>query len=188
MNTSTPRAWSPSALLRASRTHVSDLRGVARIGNPLGLEMELRFRGRRIEPEDPSLAFAAGPDAAPTGRLVLHNWPRPVEELVILGHSMGGLVARSACHHGRAAEHAWTKHLRKVVFLGTLRHGSLTTDPDDFVPLPEGVHCYAAAATLAERRSVVAERLLGDGLVPLDSSLGRHSDPARTLALPKQRQ
>ena len=32
------------------------------------------------------------------------------------------------------------------------------------------------------------ERLIGDGLVPLDSALGRQSDPARTLALPKQRQ
>jgi hypothetical protein len=69
-----------------------------------------------------------------------------------------------------------------------LRHGSFTMDPDDFVPLPDGVQCYAAAATLAERRSVIAERLLGDGLVPLDSALGRHADPARTLALPKQRQ
>ena len=31
-------------------------------------------------------------------QLVAH-WPVPVEELVIVGHSMGGLVARSACHH-----------------------------------------------------------------------------------------
>jgi hypothetical protein len=35
---------------------------------------------------------------------------------------------------------------------------------------------------------VLAERLVGDGLVPLDSALGRHSDSARTLALSKERQ
>ena len=32
---------------------------------------------------------------------------RPLDELVILAHSMGGLVARSACHFGEAAGHAW---------------------------------------------------------------------------------
>jgi hypothetical protein len=51
-------------------------------------------------------------------------WPVPVEELVILGHSMGGLVARSAHHHGVAAGHAWPGRLRKLVFLGTPHHGA----------------------------------------------------------------
>jgi hypothetical protein len=49
------------------------------------------------------------------------------------------------------------------------------------VPLPAGVACLAVAATLAARRSLVAERLLGDGLVPLRSALGQHDDPARVL-------
>ena len=31
---------------------------------------------------------------------LVSHWPQPVTELVIVGHSMGGLVARSACHHG----------------------------------------------------------------------------------------
>ena len=30
-------------------------------------------------------------------------WPVPVDELAIIGHSMGGLVARSACHYGALA-------------------------------------------------------------------------------------
>ena len=155
-------------------------------------------------------------------------WPCPVEELAIVGHSMGGLVARSACHHGAASGHAWPQRLRKLVFLGTphhgaplergghwldfmlevspysapftrigrmrsagitdLRHGSVTTGTHAVVPLPAGVKCYAAAATLAARRSVLAERLVGDGLVPLDSALGRHARPELTLAIPKDRQ
>jgi len=159
---------------------------------------------------------------------LLRNWPHPVQELSIVGHSMGGLVARSACHHGREQKHAWLAALRRLVFLGTphhgaplergghgldfvmalspysapftqlgrtrsagiqdLRHGSITTRPDEFVPLPAGVTCHAAAATLASRRSVLAERLVGDGLVPLDSALGHHADRARRLALPKDRQ
>ncbi len=169
-----------------------------------------------------------GRDFAAMLETLVSNWPRPVEELVILGHSMGGLVARSACHYGRAAGHAWLERLRKLVFLGTphhgsplergghrldyvlevspysapftrigrtrsagitdLRHGSITTGTHEVVPLPADVKCYAAAATLAARRSLLAERLVGDGLVPLDSALGRHAKRERTLAIPKDRQ
>ncbi len=56
------------------------------------------------------------------------------------------------------------------------------------MPLPSGVKCYAAAAVRAAKRSVLSDRLIGDGLVPLDSALGRHRDPARSLAIPKNRQ
>ena len=55
--------------------------------------------------------------------VLLAAWSVPVDELVILGHSMGGLLARSACI-GRAAGHAWPRHLRKIVFLGTPHHGT----------------------------------------------------------------
>ena len=51
-------------------------------------------------------------------------WPAPVEEIAIVAHSMGGLVARSAHHHGAAAGHAWPGRLRKLVFLGTPHHGA----------------------------------------------------------------
>ena len=63
-------------------------------------------------------AFAAQLEA------LLDAWPVPVDELVILGHSMGGLLARSACHYGELAGHAWPRHLRKIVFLGTPHHGT----------------------------------------------------------------
>jgi pimeloyl-ACP methyl ester carboxylesterase len=159
---------------------------------------------------------------------LLASWPQPVDELVIIGHSMGGLVARSAVHHARESRQAWPKHLHKMVFLGTphhgaplergghrldfvmelspysapftrlgkqrsagitsLRHGTITDGPHRCVPLPAGIKCYAAAATLGSKRDLLAERLVGDGLVPLDSALGRHRDPARTLAFPKQHQ
>ena len=51
-------------------------------------------------------------------------WPVPVEEIVILAHSMGGLVARSACHLAEGAHHRWLQHLRKIIFLGTPHAGS----------------------------------------------------------------
>jgi pimeloyl-ACP methyl ester carboxylesterase len=164
------------------------------------------------------------------------NWPLPVQELVIVGHSMGGLVARSACHVG--AERPWTAALRKLVFLGTPHHGAplerggrlfdgvLGVSPyvapfarlgktrsagvtdlrfgnlqdadwqhrdrhsqsrDDRVPtpLPEGLPCFAVAATTAEKVTGLHGAVIGDGLVPLASALGQHRDPALALKLPE---
>jgi pimeloyl-ACP methyl ester carboxylesterase len=50
------------------------------------------------------------------------NWPVPMQELVIVGHSMGGLVARSACRIGDRT--SWMALLTKLVFLGTPHHGA----------------------------------------------------------------
>ncbi len=50
-------------------------------------------------------------------------WPVPLEEVSILAHSMGGLVARSAHHYASAAGYRWPRKLRKLVFLGTPHHG-----------------------------------------------------------------
>jgi pimeloyl-ACP methyl ester carboxylesterase len=51
-------------------------------------------------------------------------WPQPIEGLTLLAHSMGGLVSRSACHHGEQAGHRWRKGLKNLVFLGTPHHGA----------------------------------------------------------------
>ncbi len=51
-------------------------------------------------------------------------WPVPVRGLVLLGHSMGGLVVRSACHHGRLADAAWTRQVRDIICLGAPHRGA----------------------------------------------------------------
>lgn len=172
---------------------------------------------------------------------LLDQWPRPVERFVLLGHSMGGLLARSALHYGTQLGHRWPAQLQDMVFLGTPHHGApleraghwvdvvLTATPyaaafarlgkvrsagitdlrhaslvdedwlghDRFasganrqqhLPLPDKPRCHAAAASLGQQGRDLKDRLLGDGLVPLDSALGRHADPARALAFAKERQ
>src|SRR5205809_789367 len=47
------------------------------------------------------------------------TWPVEVEEIAILAFSMGGLVARSACHVAEQAGHRWRQRLASMVFLGT---------------------------------------------------------------------
>lgn len=172
---------------------------------------------------------------------LVREWPVPLERLDLLGHSLGGLLIRSACHYAKAAEYSWMGHLGKIVFLGSphhgaplergghwvhevlgkspyvapfarlgrirsagitdLRYGNLIDEDwigrdrfhhaDDLrrpVPLPKGVDCYTIAATTGKRLGDLKDRLLGDGLVPLDSALGRHNDPSLNLTFPKARQ
>lgn len=61
-------------------------------------------------------------------------WPVEVKSVALVGHSMGGLVACSACH--LAAEDAWVDRVGHVVSLGSPHLGA---------PLAQGVHLAAAA-------------------------------------------
>jgi hypothetical protein len=181
-----------------------------------------------------------GQDLSDLLEQLVHAWPVPVEELAILGHSMGGLVARSACHYARARRQAWLARLTHLVFLGTPHHGAplerhgnwlgavlgrnALTAPfarlgelrsegitdlrygnlldEDWqgrhrfahagdlrhrVPLPKGVRCYAIAASIG-RAGDMRGRLLGDGLLPVDTALGRHGESTRNLSFPAGRQ
>ena len=64
------------------------------------------------------------------------QWPVPVEEIALVGHSMGGLVARSACHWASTTGADWVHDVRHVVSLGSPHMGA---------PLEQAVH-YASAA------------------------------------------
>jgi hypothetical protein len=128
------------------------------------------------------------------------------------------LVCLGTPHHGAPLERAgnWVDlvlgatpyaapfaRLGKVRSAGItdLRHGNLVdedwvgrdrfargNDRRQHLPLPDGVRCFAAAATTGQESGDLKDRLLGDGLVPLDSALGRHKNPAHTLAFPEHRQ
>ncbi|TFV86809.1 alpha/beta fold hydrolase [Blastococcus sp. CT_GayMR16] len=74
-------------------------------------------------------------------------WPVPVQDVVLVGHSMGGLVARSALHQaggGTAEARGWTHLVRDTVTLGSPHLGA---------PLERGVHRLTAQlARLPETR------------------------------------
>jgi pimeloyl-ACP methyl ester carboxylesterase len=55
---------------------------------------------------------------------IADNWPVEVIDIALIGHSMGGLVARSACHYGEREGDAWTGRLRHVFCLGTPHLGA----------------------------------------------------------------
>jgi pimeloyl-ACP methyl ester carboxylesterase len=73
---------------------------------------------------------------------LVEEWPVPVTEIVLIGHSMGGLVARSAVH--QAGGMAWLSKVTRLVCLGSPHTGA---------PLERGV---VRAATLFGRFAVLA--------------------------------
>jgi len=110
------------------------------------------------------------------------EWPVDVEEIALVGHSMGGLVARSACHGAAKDDMAWVRRVRHIVSLGTPHHGA---------PLAQGVH-YAAHALHAvpetrpfarflRRRSAGIRDLRHGSLVDADWA-GRDPDALRAVA------
>jgi hypothetical protein len=126
---------------------------------------------------------------------VRHAWSGRVQDIVFLGTPQHGAPLERAGHWlDRAMD--LSPYVAPFTRLGKarsagitdLRHGNVTRRPGQFVSLPKGVRVHAVAATLCARRSTLVDRMLGDGLVPLDSALGRHADPERTLAIPRHRQ
>ncbi len=80
------------------------------------------------------------------------RWPVPVQQLVIVGHSMGGLVARSACHVGE--RRPWRRTLTALVCLGTPHHGAPLEQAGRLAEALLGISRYAAPlARLGQARS-----------------------------------
>lgn len=52
------------------------------------------------------------------------NYPTQISEIVIIGHSMGGLVARSACYYAPLQGSDWTTILNKIFYLGSPHLGA----------------------------------------------------------------
>jgi triacylglycerol lipase len=55
---------------------------------------------------------------------VFAAYPLDIMEVVLVGHSMGGLVVRSAAHYGAKSGAAWAKKLRHVFSIGTPHMGA----------------------------------------------------------------
>ena len=136
------------------------------------------------------------------------TWPDRLKAIVFLGTP----------HHGAPLERAGnrvdvllgsTPYTAPFAKLGHLRSAGITdlrygyvldtdwhghdrflhrADAHQHLPLPEGIACFAVAASTAAKHSPLAERLIGDGLVPLASALGQHPDARRSLSFHKTSQ
>ena len=153
----------------------------------------------------------------------------------ILAHSMGGLVARSACYYAQKLKYSWMDSLDRIIFLGTPHHGAIlakgghwidvfleispysapfakitkvrsngltdlrhgyvidedwqSNDERKIVSLPTTINCYAIATTTSDKvSSKLANGIVGDGLVSIDSALGIHKEKSLNLYIPTENQ
>jgi pimeloyl-ACP methyl ester carboxylesterase len=115
---------------------------------------------------------------------LLAAWPVPVERLVLLGHSMGGLVARSALAQAQAAGQTWPQRVTELVCLGTPHFGARLERAGHGVDLLLGAAPYAAPlARLGKVRSAGITDLRHGRVRPLVAD-AKASDAEATLPLP----
>jgi pimeloyl-ACP methyl ester carboxylesterase len=105
---------------------------------------------------------------------LLGVWPVALEEILLLGFSMGGLVVRAACHQASVAGMRWLSLVRRAFYVGTPHLGApyervgrvlaklASAVPDPFARL---------AAQIGDLRS--------DGIKDLGDADLRHEDRAR---------
>ncbi len=191
--------------------------------NPLAIGMSLRYGGKRLALDKPSIT-AAIPEA--TGRIVvlvhglcmndqqwtredqnygtrlasdlgytpvflrynsgLHIsingrefadrlealikvWPVPVEELALIGHSLGGLLSRSAVYYAQRQGHGWLRTLKKMVFIGSPHLGAPLERGGNWVQLILSANPFTAPfARLGKIRSAAITDLRHGSLIDED--------------------
>jgi hypothetical protein len=142
------------------------------------------------------------------GALARHEWLRRVDKIVFVGTPHHGAPLERGGNWvdillGASAYTAPLARLGKIRSAGItdLRFGNLldedwnkrdrfkrTADLRVSVPLPRGISCYTIAATTGKAAGDLSDRLLGDGIVPLASALGRHANPRLALTFDDSRQ
>jgi pimeloyl-ACP methyl ester carboxylesterase len=180
------------------------LRADRRDGTYAGRVLEdLGFTTLRVRYNTGRAILDSGRELSGLVQRTVEDWPVPVEEVVLVGHSMGGLVSRSAAH----LQAPWTDRLRAVVCLGSphmgapLEQGAAKlakalgrlpeTAPSSTLfeirsqgikdlhdgagelPAPPGACLYGVAATLTRDPKHPVGRLAGDLLVLENSAHGR---------------
>lgn len=136
------------------------------------------------------------------------HWPQYLQKIIFLGTP----------HHGAPLEqagnwidlflgmHRFTAPLARITQIRSagiadLRHGYIAhsdthsprrfdypIDKRDAIPLPSNVECFAIATTSSDKPNLISEQLIGDGLVPLNSALGRHDSPLHALQFKPENQ
>lgn len=117
-------------------------------------------------------------------------WPAPVQTISIIGHSMGGLVARAACWAAEQEGHTWRSRLRALVTLGTPHHGAPLERAGNWVDSVLGASRFSAPlARLGKIRSAGVTDLRYGNVVRADwegrDRFERVGDQRTRVALPE---
>ncbi|WP_417514617.1 esterase/lipase family protein [Marinobacter sp.] len=103
---------------------------------------------------------------------LLHNlvelWPVKVEELTLIGHSMGGLVIRSACWYSSKLGLPWAKLLKNALYLGSPHHGSAVAKAGNMLTFVMKKFRYASPFAVGQHTSAGIKDLRHGNLLDED--------------------
>jgi pimeloyl-ACP methyl ester carboxylesterase len=121
---------------------------------------------------------------------LVQAWPVPVEEICIVGYSMGGLVARSGFRYGALEQNSWMQQVQKLLFVGTPHHGSMLERAGNLLDVALDASPYSAALSrLGKIRSAGTTDLRYGNLIDEDWSgrdrFAKAADPRHPIALPE---
>ena len=105
-------------------------------------------------------------------------WPVPVESVSLIGHSMGGLLIRSACWYADNAKNTWLGSLQRVVCLGTPHHGSAVAKAGHALNIAMERIPYVEPLAFGKHRSAGIKDLRHGALLDEDWQ-GHHPDRSR---------
>ena len=109
-----------------------------------------------------------GEDMAALLDEIVTHWPVAVETISMVGHSMGGLVIRSACHYAQQHDREWLNRLETAIYLGSPHHGS---------PLAKAGHWLTGLMSLSPySKPFAVGRHLSDGTKDLRFGNLLHED------------
>jgi pimeloyl-ACP methyl ester carboxylesterase len=107
---------------------------------------------------------------------VIDAWPVPVRDVVLVGHSLGGLVIRSACHSADRDGRQWANLVRHVICVGTPHFGApLEQGVDRLVPVLARLPEMQPIATFLHHRSAGVKDL-GHGVFATDEYHGHNPE------------
>ena len=128
---------------------------------------------------------ANGAELASQLEALLDGWPVALESLAVIGHSMGGLVVRSALHEAMQAGMHWPTRLKQLVFLGTPHHGAPLERGGNWLHRGLGVSPYVAPFTrLSGLRSSGITDLRHGNLLEQDWAANRFAQRDTRAAVP----
>ena len=125
-----------------------------------------------------------GADFAQQLEALVAAWPVPLRRLVLVGHSMGGLVARSAQHQAQQQGQRWPSLLSDLACMGTPHQGAPLEQLGHAVTAVLGATPYAKPfARLARLRSAGITDLRHGRLLDDRAALAPLPTGVRCLAL-----
>ena len=95
-------------------------------------------------------------------------WPVPIESVSLIGHSMGGLVIRSACYYAEQQKVRWLDRLQRIVCLGTPHHGAPLEKAGYLLDRAMLATPYTAPLALGRKRSAGIKDLRHGNLLDED--------------------